>query len=966
MNTRTLDVALRVAADLEGAAKEVDALGGSLDGLKTSGQAAAQGLNTASAAADKLGAANKRVELAAAALQRAQANLAAMQANSSASSEKLALAQERVTRAELALAAASDRAAAIQAKQAAAAKANAAAQTTLAAATQKTAAAQQRQALTAGELRNAQRQLPMQITDIVTGLASGQSVFMVAIQQGGQLRDAWGGIVPAGRALLGTITPMVAAVSAGAAAFAVLGMALYEAAQDDKAVNDALLTTGNYVNTTAASLDAMVGKLAELQGVTEGGARDALLAVAQSGRIAADEFERVATVAARMEAATGQSIDATVQKFEAIAKDPVEALLKLNETEHFLTEAQLERVRALVEEGREQDAAAEGARIYADRLGGIADAAEEARPHLARMWQDAKEGASSAWEETKNFAEFLAAAGAKFNELPWYKRFGPTAGISAIRALYQAEPVQPGQVSPVAGAVDSEAERKREKERTRAEQEWARLQQSNLSKQQKLEAEIVEIRRTGTALGKSDAEIEAQITQARARYKESLPKARQGEKSDAQKAEEAAQREIANLDKQIAMLGELGAGERQVSHEAQVRYEIQRGAFQQSSEAAKKELLEKAKLLDADRARREEEDKRKKAFEDSKRAYERLADALRTPVESAVAGITADIQTLNKALETGAINAAEYERQLARIGTQSAAKAPTLPGQFQQFGGPLGDGMDLAAYGAQLEQWRTDEIAKADAFYAAKEGGEQAHQQRMAAIQQEYGARQAAYSQAQSQFMLGTASSMFGSLAEIARSSAGEQSKTYQALFALSQGFAVAQALIAVYQNAANAMKDTPYPYNIPIIAGAIAQGLAIVAQIRSVQPQGYADGGYTGPGGKYQPAGIVHKGEGVLSQEDMAALGGPAAFYALRHAIHHGYADGGVVGTLPMASEPLARLASPGASPVNMQNNMRMYLYQDIDALAAAVLSHPATDKKILGTVGDNGNTVQASWGNS
>lgn len=50
-----------------------------------------------------------------------------------------------------------------------------------------------------------------------------------------------------------------------------------------------------------------------------------------------------------------------------------------------------------------------------------------------------------------------------------------------------------------------------------------------------------------------------------------------------------------------------------------------------------------------------------------------------------------------------------------------------------------------------------------------------------------------------------------------------------------------------------------------------------------------YSAGGYTGPGGKYEPAGIVHKGEGVLSQEDMAALGGPSAFFALRASLRTG-----------------------------------------------------------------------------
>lgn len=64
---------------------------------------------------------------------------------------------------------------------------------------------------------------------------------------------------------------------------------------------------------------------------------------------------------------------------------------------------------------------------------------------------------------------------------------------------------------------------------------------------------------------------------------------------------------------------------------------------------------------------------------------------------------------------------------------------------------------------------------------------------------------------------------------------------------------------------------------------------------------QQFAGGGYTGPGGKYQPAGIVHAGEVVWSQEDVAAWGGPQSVDKMRKAradaARYGYAGGGIVG---------------------------------------------------------------------
>ncbi|ENN87820.1 hypothetical protein RHSP_47723 [Rhizobium freirei PRF 81] len=77
-----------------------------------------------------------------------------------------------------------------------------------------------------------------------------------------------------------------------------------------------------------------------------------------------------------------------------------------------------------------------------------------------------------------------------------------------------------------------------------------------------------------------------------------------------------------------------------------------------------------------------------------------------------------------------------------------------------------------------------------------------------------------------------------------------------------------------------------------------------------------FADGGYTGPGGKHEPAGIVHAGEVVWSQKDIARAGGVGVVEAMRLG-RRGYADGGVVGkggpqlvrAQPDAAVPVRRL---------------------------------------------------------
>ena len=152
-----------------------------------------------------------------------------------------------------------------------------------------------------------------------------------------------------------------------------------------------------------------------------------------------------------------------------------------------------------------------------------------------------------------------------------------------------------------------------------------------------------------------------------------------------------------------------------------------------------------------------------------------------------------------------------------------------------------------------------------------------------------------------------TASYMEGMIGGFA-SLVDENSKTYAVLFAAQKGFAVAQAMLnipAAYSKAFDAVVGTPYigPYIAPAV-GAAAAALQ-VAQAASIRGVGFADGGFTGHGGKYDPAGIVHKGEGVLTQEEIAALGGPSGFYALRQSIKNGFADGGLALDAPKVLNP-------------------------------------------------------------
>ncbi len=125
---------------------------------------------------------------------------------------------------------------------------------------------------------------------------------------------------------------------------------------------------------------------------------------------------------------------------------------------------------------------------------------------------------------------------------------------------------------------------------------------------------------------------------------------------------------------------------------------------------------------------------------------------------------------------------------------------------------------------------------------------------------------------------------------------AGEQLKTGATLAGAATriGTMIKEALGAVYHGGVEAFRAMAgIPYVGPILgaaamAAAIVGGLALVSKIG----KGFAEGGYTGSGGKYEPAGIVHRGEYVFPQEAVARLG-----VGRLEAMKNGYASGGLVG---------------------------------------------------------------------
>ena len=153
----------------------------------------------------------------------------------------------------------------------------------------------------------------------------------------------------------------------------------------------------------------------------------------------------------------------------------------------------------------------------------------------------------------------------------------------------------------------------------------------------------------------------------------------------------------------------------------------------------------------------------------------------------------------------------------------------------------------------QVEQAAQDPNANMEELAAQREAIWQAHHDRMTAIETDY------YTNSQALQLAGMGQVASG-LSSIVGDMAGEQSSAYKAMFAIEKGFTIAQSALAIQTGVSKAIA-LGFPQNIPVIAQTVMEGAKIASAIRAITDTGFASGGYTGHGGKYEPAGVVHKG---------------------------------------------------------------------------------------------------------
>ncbi|HHL7417846.1 TPA: phage tail length tape measure family protein [Klebsiella pneumoniae] len=737
----------------------------------------------------------------------------------------------------------------------------------------------------AAQTAYAMRMIPAQMTDIIVGLSTGQSPFMVLMQQGGQLKDMFGGIGPAIKGVGGYVLGLINPVTLAAAAVGVLGLAYYKGSQEQGEFYKSLTLNGNLVGKTTGQLADMAARVSVVANSTTGVTAATLNQIVSSGKVAAESLERVTTAVVEISEATGIATEKLVGDFNDIAADPVAAITKLNDQYHFLTLATYNQIKALQDEGNQQDAARVATDAYANAMQQRANDIHQNLGILERAWDSLAKTAKGAWDAMLDIGREQTGTeriSQIRKELDWIDKAaggklffgGRKAELEDELNNLQSQITTEGVLTEIISSHD-----KAEQQRIKTQQEADRVNQqylSNADKRNKAIKQQSEFLKAGAITAEQYSKNVSRINEM---YKD--PKPPKTPKSKAY-TEDAATRLLDQINQQTAALqSQLDASDKLNSAtQARVKFEqqiadlkskTQLTADQKSILSRSDEILQAYKQQEALQNSVKTLDDYRKMQEQVKTKDERTNDLLKTRLE-----------LLEKAKATGQLKPGEYEKTRADIYHNTDMQLPStvrnvvgnltptggrLSGTFEGMQGQINE-YDQAQQ--ELQRWlAAQEEAYAKAGEITAEG-----EARMTSIRQRAADANQVIEAQKNTIISAATQSLFDSTADIMRTGFGEQSAIYKVAFAASKAFAIADSMVKIQQAIASGAVSAPYPANIIAMASIAAQTASIVSNIQAVSGVGFASGGYTGPGGKYQPAGIVHKGEYVFDQASTNRIG--------------------------------------------------------------------------------------------
>ncbi|EHT13985.1 phage tail protein [Klebsiella michiganensis] len=661
----------------------------------------------------------------------------------------------------------------------------------------------------AAQTANAMRMIPAQMTDIVVGLSTGQSPFMVLMQQGGQLKDMFGGIGPAIKGVGTYVMGLVNPYSVAAASVGLLTYAVYQNRQEIDAATK-IATTSLGANGDAAE-------------------RLALNMVAISDK-------------------TGQAIDEVGSMFITTNDGASEAINKLIDVGFSYDEA-----RTKVAQYKDSaNFTALNADIDQHRreILKIGDSWTAAAIEIKNYYTAADKGRQNvalggAIDPTMRFIGQALDLQTTMNTLTIEGNKAVKNSVDWINKEYLA-------ADRVAGAE-------------------ARLREA------RAQSRKIAFSGNKEAIDQANALIAVREKELEQAKKAGQPK------TNKEKAytEDAATRLLDQINQQTTVMqSQLDASDKLNSAtQARVKFEQQIADLKSKTQltADQKSILARSQEILQAYKNQEALQNSVKTLDD----YRKMQEQVRFKDEQTNDLLKTRLELLEKAKATGQLKPGEYEKTRADIYQNTDMQLPStvrnVVGNTTPTGGQLsGTFGGMQQQYSQLDQAQKDldawlsrqEEAYAKAGVITAEGEARMQKTRADA------ANAAAVIEAQKNAIItSTTQSMMDSGLSILADGFGQQSGIYKAAFAASKAYAIAQSMVAINAGIAQAA-SLPFPSNLMAMATVAMETANIVSNIKAVADTGFASGGYTGPGGKYQPAGIVHKGEYVFDQASTNRIG--------------------------------------------------------------------------------------------
>ncbi len=379
------------------------------------------------------------------------------------------------------------------------------------------------------------RQVPAQITDIVTSLQGGQAPMTVLLQQGGQLKDVFGGVVPAAKALSGALISMINPATLAIGALAALAFGYLQGAKEGEAFRNTLIMTNGAIGVSADGLQDLAARLDTVAG-TQANAAKVLNLFAMDAKVSASSLQQYAQTAIEWSRATGQGAEEIVAQFTELANEPLKASEKLNESMRYLTAGTYEQIRALVEAGRQTEAASLAQSEYDRVLRERTPLMVQNLGYVERAWKAVKDVSSEAMDallgigRPATIAQQLAEA-----QRDYAKNYGEDDDPNAYRGVFNSSAraeakeriasLQERMRLEAASARQREQFQRDEQKKTEATMRWAKQQDQTEDKAAKREREVSQARRDALVLGKSEKDLAEQIAAIDEKYKDKQGKA---------------------------------------------------------------------------------------------------------------------------------------------------------------------------------------------------------------------------------------------------------------------------------------------------------------------------------------------------------------------------------------------------------------------------------------------------------